>query len=263
MPGSLTADSIGPHLPVGRIEWTVHAYYVLGSTNDVARRLAVGGAPEGTIVVAETQTSGRGRRGREWYSPEGGLWFSVVLRPHLPPERAGGLTIIAAIAVARTVREVSDVDARIKWPNDVYVGRGKLAGILVESAGEGTLVVGIGLNVNVTVSDLPRDAGHEATSLSAEGRRTFDRAALLGRILLEFEPRYFAYRSPEYPQHVEEWRELSLVYGEEVVVTRGDEELRGTVFSLEEDGGIVLRLGDGRHEKVLPLGDVSLALRPF
>jgi BirA family biotin operon repressor/biotin-[acetyl-CoA-carboxylase] ligase len=260
-PGSLTADTIRPHLPEGRIAWAVHAYYVLGSTNDVARRLADGGAPEGTIVVAETQTGGRGRRGRVWHSPEGGLWFSLVLRPHLPPERAGGITIVAAIAVAQAVREAASVDVRIKWPNDVYVGSRKLAGVLVESTGEGTLVVGIGLNVNVPEGDLPRDDECHATSLSSEARRTFDRAELLGRILGEFEPRYFAYRSPAHPGLVDEWRELSLIYGEEVVVTRGDARFEGTVFSLEDDGGIVLRLRDGRHEKVLPIGDVSLTLR--
>jgi BirA family biotin operon repressor/biotin-[acetyl-CoA-carboxylase] ligase len=248
-----------------RVTWRVHAFGSVGSTNDVARRLAQGDAPEGTIVLAETQASGRGRRGSVWHSPAGGLWFSVILRPHLPPERAGGLSIVAAVAVAKAVTEASGVETRIKWPNDVYVGPRKLAGIMIETAGgrprarrQGALVLGVGINVNVPAEALPSNEWYEATSLECEAGRRFMRGAILARIIRKFEPRYFRYRSPDHRDLIEEWRELSLVFGEQVEVTVEGRTVEGTVHGLEDDGGIVVRLPAGRQEKILPLGDVTL-----
>ena len=151
----LTEDTILPLVRDLRIRWRVHAYGSIVSTNDTAKRLAGAGAPEGTLVVAETQTGGHGRRGSVWESPPGGLWFSFVVRPHLPPERASGLSVVAAVAVARTVIDCAGLDARIKWPNDVFVGGRKLAGVMILSAGDGALVVGVGVNANVPEGKLP------------------------------------------------------------------------------------------------------------
>ncbi len=258
---ALTEDTILPLLCDRRIRWRVHAYGSIVSTNDTAKRLAISGAPEGTLVVAETQTGGHGRRGNVWESPPGGLWFSFVLRPHLPPDRAGGLSVVAAVAVARTVIDLVGPSARIKWPNDIFVGGRKLAGVMVVSAGEGALVVGVGVNANVPERELPDPKWYEATSLLREAGESCDRAALLARILAEFESRYFAYRGPGHAELMEEWRRLSLVIGEAVTATVGDETVQGTVFGLEDDGGVVLRLADGRHRKLLPTGDVTLSVR--
>lgn len=254
----MTEDEIRRHLPAGRIEWDVHAFGTVGSTSDVAQRLAAAGAPEGTLVVATTQTKGRGRRGTPWDSPEGGLWFSLVLRPHLPPEQASGLTVTAAIAVARAIRDVGGLEARIKWPNDVHVCGRKVGGAMLESAADGALVLGVGINLNVARGDLPRPRWYETTSLLAETGRRVDLPAFLGRVLGELERRYFIYRGPERSVLTDEWRELSVTLGEQVVVGRAGEVLEGTVFGLEDDGGLVVRLADGRHEKVLPIGDVTL-----
>ena len=258
---ALTEDTIFPLLPDLQIRWRVHAYGSIVSTNDTAKSLAGIGAREGTLVVAETQTGGHGRRGNAWESPPGGLWFSFVVRPHLPPDRASGLSVVAAVSVARAVIGFAGVAARIKWPNDVFVGGRKLAGVMVVSAGEGALVVGVGVNANVSEGELPAPEWYEATSLLRETGESCDRAALLARVLTEFESRYFAYRGPDHEELMEEWRELSLVIGEAVTATVGDETVRGTVFGIEEDGGIVLRLPDGSHRKLLPTGDVTLSVR--
>jgi BirA family biotin operon repressor/biotin-[acetyl-CoA-carboxylase] ligase len=258
---ALTEDSILPLLRDLRIRWRVRAYGSIVSTNDTAKWLAGSGAPEGTLVVAETQTGGRGRRGNAWESPPGGLWFSFVVRPHLPPDRASGLCVVAAVSVARTVIDFAGLSARIKWPNDVFVGGRKLAGVMVMSAAEGALVVGVGINANVPELELPAPAWYEATSVQRETGESCDRAALLARVLAEFEIRYFAYRGPDHEGLMEEWRELSLVIGEAVTATVGDETVHGTVFGIEEDGGIVLRLADGSHRKVLPTSDVTLSVR--
>jgi BirA family biotin operon repressor/biotin-[acetyl-CoA-carboxylase] ligase len=254
----MTEEEIRGHLPAGRIAWEVHAFGTVGSTSDVAQRLAASGAPEGTLVVASTQTRGRGRRGNPWQSPEGGLWFSLVLRPHLPPETASGLSVTGAIAVARAVREAGGLDARIKWPNDVHVGGRKIGGVMLESAPDQALVLGVGIDVNIARDDLPRPRWYEATSLLVETGRRIDLAAFLGQVLREFERRYFLYRGPERGSLTDEWRELSLALGQQVVIGRGGDVVEGTVFGLEDDGGLVVRLADGRHETVPPIGDVTL-----
>ena len=256
----LTDDTIAPLLRDLRIKWQVHAYDSVISTNDTAKNLALQGAKEGTLVVAETQSGGYGRRANVWESPEGGLWFSFVLRPHLPPGRASGLSIVAAVALARTTNDLFDIGARIKWPNDVFVAGRKLAGAMVLSAGEGVAVVGVGVNVNVPREHLPDPGWYEATSILQESGGEVSRAELLAHFLSGFESRYFAYRSPDHAQLISEWRELSLVIGESVSATVQDETVRGTVFGLEDDGGIVLRLADGSHRKLLPTGDVTLTV---
>jgi len=257
---TLTEDAIMPLVRDLRLDWQVHAYGSIVSTNATAKRMAGSGAPEGTLVVAETQTGGFGRRGRVWESPPGGLWFSFVVRPHLPPERASGLSVVAAVVVARSVIDVAGVGARIKWPNDVFVGGRKLSGSMVLSAGQGALVIGVGVNVNMEGGGLPKPEWYEATSLLSETGVRYDRAALLARILAEFESRYFAYRGPDHAELLREWRELSLVVGEWVTATIGDETVQGTVFDMEEDCGLVLRLAGGGHRKLLPTGDVTLSV---
>jgi biotin-[acetyl-CoA-carboxylase] ligase BirA-like protein len=257
-PGVLTEEEIRGHLPEGRIAWTVHAFGAVGSTSDVAQRLAASGASEGTLVIASTQTKGRGRRGGVWLSPYGGLWFSLVLRPHLPPERASGLSVVAAIAAARAIRDAGGVDARIKWPNDVHVGGRKIGGAMLESAADGAFVLGVGIDVNIAPDALPRPRWYEATSVLAETGRRIDLAEFLGRVLREFEDRYFRYRGPERQKLVNEWRELSIALGQQVVVGRSGEVIEGTVFGLEDDGSLIVRAANGRHERVPPIGDVTL-----
>jgi BirA family biotin operon repressor/biotin-[acetyl-CoA-carboxylase] ligase len=182
------------------------------------------------------------------------------VRSHLSPERASGLSVVTAVAVAHAVNDAFELDARIKWPNDIFVGGRKLAGAMVSSAAFGALVVGVGLNANVRADALPELPWYEATSLERETGGPVNRARLLAGILGLFEERYFAYRSPEHEALMDEWRQLSLVLGEEVVATLGEERIAGTVFGLEDDGGLVLRLADGRHRKLLPTSDVTLSL---
>lgn len=255
---ALTEDDVRPHLPAGLIPWDVRAFGSVGSTNDVARRLASSGEPEGTVVVAGSQSAGRGRRGAEWFSPPGGLWLSMVLRPEVPLERAWGLSIVGAVAVASAVRRSCELPGRIKWPNDVFVSGRKLAGVMVESAGDGAFILGVGVNANVRHEDLPRNRWYEATSVMVERGEACSRSELFGRLLAETESRYSLFTGSDQRSLTDEWRSLSLVFGERVRVERGGELLEGTVFGLEEDGAVVLRLLDGRQERVLPSGDVTL-----
>lgn len=186
----------------------MRAFGAARSTNDLARRLAVGGAPEGTIVVAGTQWGGKGRGGARWHSPRGGLWFSVVLTPDVAADDAHGLCAAAALALAGAINAVAAVEARVKWPNDVLIGEKKVAGILVEGGPAG-YVLGIGVNVNVSPTDLPRTEVYEATSLEVETGRVLSRGRLLGAFLEEFEPRYKALIGGGAGALAGEWRMVS------------------------------------------------------
>jgi BirA family biotin operon repressor/biotin-[acetyl-CoA-carboxylase] ligase len=168
--------------------WTdIRVLETAASTNAEVAAAARDGAPEGLVVVAESQTAGRGRRDRAWTTPpRAGLTFSVLLRPSFPAAGWGWLPLLAGLAVATPVRAMSEVDVRLKWPNDVLVGERKLGGILTEVVGTG-VVVGIGLNVSLRADELPVPA---ATSLALEGSAVVDREPVLRAALRELERRY-------------------------------------------------------------------------
>jgi len=223
----------------------------VGSTNDRARELAAAGASD-VAVVADGQTASRGRLDREWVSPPGGVWLSVLLRPAAPPAHAPAYTLAMAVAVTRACRE-SGVDARIKWPNDVLVGdsretetgaaeRGgrKLCGILTEMEGEADrvswLVVGVGLNANVDPTDLPASA--DATSLLAERGEPVDRRVLVQRVLEEFDALTDDLRAA-----VEAWEEYADTVGRRVRVETPGGVVEGDAVGIEFPGALVVDTG--------------------
>jgi len=172
----------------GSLGRPLYKYQIVRSTNDLALQLAREGAPEGTLVLAEAQTGGRGRWGRGWHSPEGkGIWASLILRPEDDP--GGTLAVGVASGIAEAIRETAGVDAQVKWPNDVVVGGRKLAGVLVERGG-GAYVVGFGVNVLQAKEDFPPELRDRATSLFLETGRAWDREELLWGILEEVERAY-------------------------------------------------------------------------
>ena len=193
VPDKLLPEEVLQGLKTGVFTGPVHYFETLDSTNDLAKALAVQGAPEGTVVVAEAQTSGRGRLGREWDSPPGvGLYVSLVLRPMLPPMELPQITLTTAVAVVRAVRRVAGLAPGIKWPNDLLLNGKKLGGILTEMETESDrirhVVVGLGLNVNNP--GFPPELAATATSLALEAGRTFSRVNLLQAWLEEFEALY-------------------------------------------------------------------------
>ncbi|MFC7154471.1 biotin--[acetyl-CoA-carboxylase] ligase [Halomarina halobia] len=222
--------------------FSVEHHASLDSTNRRARELAEGGAND-VAVVADAQTGGRGRLDREWTSPPGGVYLSVVCRPELPMARAPLFTLAAAVAATRAAREAG-VDARIKWPNDVLVpddegGTRKLAGVLTEARGETDrvewLVVGVGVNVEATREELP--AG--ATSLRAEGVDP-DRRAFVQRLLETFHD-----LRRDLDAVLPAWRELALTLGQRVRVETPGGEVVGRAVDVESPGTLVVETDDG------------------
>jgi BirA family biotin operon repressor/biotin-[acetyl-CoA-carboxylase] ligase len=228
----------------------------LGSTQDLARRVAQAGAPEGTVVLAGRQTAGRGRLGRSFESPTGGLYLTVVLRPAL--DHMLRLPIIAALAVARALERVAGLRTALKWPNDVLVGGRKVCGILVESdltaEAVNYVLLGIGVNVNADMSVYPEIADI-ATSAAAEAGRQVSREALAAAVLNELEELYLAGQAGQRVQ--DEWRTRLETLGRQVRVTCGQITEAGLAEDVDADGSLILLRSDGSRV-VIAAGDVTL-----
>ncbi len=233
------------------------------STNDIAKELARKGAPDGLLVLAETQTRGRGRLGRVWQSPPGGIWLSLILRPKLPPQEAPKLTFVAATAVATVIRSL-DLDAKIKWPNDILINDKKVCGILTEMEGETDVlhhvVVGIGINANFNKDNLPKDIQKTATTLKSELNTTISRTEFITHLLNEFEHSYLLFLKNGFSPILAEWKEFSCILGENVRVYLGDKIIDGKAIDVDQSGALILKLNNGSTERVFS-GDVSLRRR--
>ena len=243
---------------------------VTGSTNDVARHLGHQGAEEGTVVIADEQSAGRGRLSRRWMAPPATcLLCSILLRPALPPVRANWMTMLSSLAAVDAVEQVTSLQVAIKWPNDLIVirpriqrsvtGWKKLAGVLTESSINGDrlqfIIVGIGINVNIPPAKL-HTLAPDATSILAETGREVDRAALLAALLAGIERRSGLLRSGQGPRA--EWAAGLATLGSTVDVTTSKGRLKGLAESVDEDGALHVRTADGVLHRLL-VGDVTRA----
>jgi BirA family transcriptional regulator, biotin operon repressor / biotin---[acetyl-CoA-carboxylase] ligase len=234
----------------------------VGSTNDAACAEAEKGAPEGTVVVAEEQTAGRGRLRRRWHSPSGlGIWMSVVLRPEVGSETAPGMTLCASVAVAKAVRSLYPVDVSLKWPNDVMVKGKKLCGILTEMKASRRnvdfVVCGIGMNVNQTPEDFPVELREGAVSIMMATGKRVDRAELLAAMLEHLEEQYRKFCREGVASSLDEWRSMCPLFGKRVRIKGRREAVEGIFFNIDDNGALVLRLDSGIHRSFLA-GDVEL-----
>ncbi len=238
--------------------WRIILHRELPSTQEAARRLALEGTSERTIVLAERQTVGRGRVGRSWFSPLGGLYLSLILRPKLAPPEASRLPLLAGVAVARTIRKTSGLEPNLKWPNDVLIGSRKVAGILCELGAEtdrvNYVILGIGVNVN---NDLPEELKGVATSLKRELGGEVPRADFIRLLLTELDSLYQELQEKGFEPIRRAWKELSSTLGSPVVVNSLGQVLEGEAIDVDEDGALLLRRFDGALVRVVA-GDVSL-----
>lgn len=231
------------------------------STNDWAKELAQYGAQEGTVVIAETQMKGHGRLGREWVSPTGGLWFSLILRPKLHPSEAVRLTFMAGLAVAKVLHEVFDLRVEAKWPNDLLVKGRKICGILTEmnTTGENVnfVVIGVGVNTNFDVQKaLPENLRGSATSLERELSRKIHSEKILKSLLEEMEKLYERFMKKGFNPILREWKNYADFLGCQVEVTSPTGKSAGLALDVDRDGALVLKLEDGATKRVF-VGDIS------
>jgi BirA family biotin operon repressor/biotin-[acetyl-CoA-carboxylase] ligase len=253
---SRLAAAITRNLKTEFIGRKVIAYSHLTSTNDIAKRQAKKGAREGTVVLAEEQTAGKGRLKRTWLSPKGSIALSIILHP--TPTQLSSLIMVASLAVAHCIEKIGSLKTQLKWPNDILVNEKKVCGILIESDVRGKAVdyavIGIGLNVNFKPSDFPEIAA-TATSLSEELGRELPLPELIRCLLVEAEKLYLTL--PEGDTVFEEWRDRLVTLGKEVQVSSGKTSYQGTAESVASDGSLFLRQPDGSLIKIVA-GDVSL-----
>lgn len=226
------------------------------STNDVANEIgSKEKTPEGTVIIADEQKSGRGRFGRNWISPPGvNLYFTVILKPALFPENISIITLAVAVAVASSVREYTGLGAEIKWPNDILIHGRKIGGILVEMKSMGKHIdfinVGIGLNVNMQLDTLPEDIRPFTTSLQAESKTDIDRCSLLNAILNKLEQMYKMVLNGDKQTLINEWIRLNCTIGKKVSVQISNRIMRGVADSVNDNGELRIRLESGKIETV-------------
>lgn len=231
------------------------------STNIQARRLADQGAPHGTLVVAEHQEGGRGRRGRAWVSPKGsGIWMSILLRPQIESVSASMLTLIAALAVGKGIREATGIETGIKWPNDLVLNRKKICGILTEMSTEMTeiqyVIVGPGINVNT--EDFPEEIRKIATSLCMETGKKYRRSPMIGKIMEALEEYYGIFeKTQDMSGLMEEYNRSLVNFGQEVCVLAPSGEFRGISEGINREGALLVKREDGTVEEVIS-GEVSV-----
>jgi len=260
------ADQLSPEVIIGKLGDSLFSKNIifrerLDSTNILAKELALKGAPEGTVVLAEEQKAGKGRMNRRWLS-QGykNLLVSILLRPALPVNQVFVMTMILAVAVIDGIRAKNRLNVMVKWPNDLYVDNKKLGGILTEfSQRDGLIehvILGLGLNVNWAPGE--KDGLlYTPTSIFTETGRKVSRNELLAEVLMRFEIYYKDAMSGKVENLYEKWNSLSLVLGKEVDIQSQGENITGTALRIDHYGALVIMRPDGREEKILS-GDVSL-----
>jgi len=253
--------AIENHLGTQIIGREIHAFGELDSTNSEAYRMAREGAGEGEVVVADCQLRGKGRLGRRWLSPPGvNLYVSIILRPPILIRNAPLITLMAAVATAKATKGITGLEPQIKWPNDLLINNKKVAGLLNEmkcKAGKVEFVIlGIGININMTLGMVPEEMRSTATSLREELGYDISRVEFLSTLLRELEGGYQGFLTGELGRILRQWEEFSQMVGKLVEMKSFNEVIRGRVKGIDSNGSLLLSAPDGSERKVIA-GDIS------
>ena len=256
-PDRLFAFEVARGLNTKFIGKKIHYFDYLVSTMDLAMQLGMDAAASGSAVLAESQIKGRGRLGRNWFSPKyKGLYLSLILRPKIPPSACPILTLMSAVSICEAVKEVIDLDLQIKWPNDVLIRNKKVAGILTEMNAEvdkvNFVVIGIGLNVNNDKKSLIA----QATSLKQEQGQEISRVVLLQELLRRIENNYLLLEEQGSSEIINKWRNFTLTLGTRVKVDYQNQHIEGQATDIDADGALLIRKDSGLIQKVSS-GDVT------
>lgn len=265
LPDTLTEQTVRSYLgPVETVGKRIDCFDSIDSTNAYLKRIALDGAPDGTVAVAAEQTSGRGRRGRSFQSAAGkGVYLSILLRPKLAPSQLMPLTGLIAVAMSRAVDRVAGTHSQIKWTNDLILNGRKLCGILTELSVEGEtgelqyVVAGIGFNVSQREEDFVGEVSKIATSILRETGRLISRAELSAAMIEELDALYTALRSGETSGYLDEYRRRCVTIGREVQLLWQDTKEKVTALDVDEEFGLIVRRENGTVETVRT-GEVSV-----
>ncbi len=264
-PDLLTPSEIKPILKTKWIGKRIHHFQTLDSTNSKAYELALNGAGEGEVVIAESQERGKGRLGRQWFSPPFlNVYFSLILRPKIPPHQASLMTLMAAVATADAIRNVSGLLPLIKWPNDILLRGRKVAGLLNEIHSEVDrihfVILGIGVNLNMDKKMFSKEIRNIATSLKIETGQTVSRKDFLQSLFMELERWYAAFGEEGSAAILKAWRDRAHIRGKRVKVTSFGETLVGKAIDVDSDGALILETKNRTRKRVVA-GDVQYSRR--
>jgi BirA family transcriptional regulator, biotin operon repressor / biotin---[acetyl-CoA-carboxylase] ligase len=246
----------------GRIGWRIHYFEQLDSTQEAARQLAAEGAAEGTVVIAERQTAGRGRMGRAWHSPAGvNLYCTVILRPKVALAEVPRLSLVAGVAAAEALERELPGIVSLKWPNDVWLNRRKAGGIIAEAVTDSResllcVLLGIGLNVNLAAGDIPPELRGKATSVAIAAGRPVDRIAIADALFSALDSRYMETLTRGFDTVRAEWERFSALTGKRVAVADGGARQLGVMRGIDADGALLLDTG-AQVRRILA-GDVTI-----
>ncbi|UCD82979.1 MAG: biotin--[acetyl-CoA-carboxylase] ligase [Desulfobacterales bacterium] len=229
-------------------------YPEVTSTMDTAKDLARKNCPDFTVVIAGRQTQGRGRLKRRWLSDDGGLYFTMVLRPQIPVQLSFKVNFLASLTLAKVIRQMYQIDAMVKWPNDILVNERKISGMLSELEAEADRVFFISIGLGINVNNDPSGAQPGASSLEKIVGREVSRKDLLARFLQEFGDRM---RSADFENVIAEWKKYTVTLGRRVRIVTQREESHGLAKDVDENGALILELADGSQKKVV-YGDCFL-----
>ncbi|MFA9398166.1 MAG: biotin--[acetyl-CoA-carboxylase] ligase [Clostridiaceae bacterium] len=260
-PDILSREEIYENLNTKYIGKNIMHFDSLGSTNVEAKLLAAKNIENGTAVIGEEQTLGRGRLGRKWISPKyKGIWMSIVLYPEVEMSEVSKITQVAAASVINALSNLG-IKAEIKWPNDIVINSKKVCGILTELSGElnkiNHVVVGIGINANLEQEDFPEEIKNIGTSIKIENNNEINRKVLVAYILNEFEILYEEFLNHEFLNTLKICRENSALMGKKIRVIRNGQEILGEALDIEEDGALLVKYEDGKIERIIS-GEVSV-----
>lgn len=257
----LDKGSLDKHLITEFIGRSIEYYDSISSTNNRGKEIA-DERQEGTLVIAEEQTQGKGRLSRRWISPKGkGLWFSIILKPDLKPDKVYKITLIGAAAISEALKEIG-IKSYIKWPNDIIVEGKKVCGILTEMGCEKDrvkyVIMGIGINVNLEEEDFDDELIKKATSLRIIAGKEIDRSILLAKVLNHIEKLYIPFKEKgSLDETIRICKERSILIGKEVRILRGNAETLAKVLDIDDEGHLLVQYEDGKKEKILS-GEVSV-----
>ena len=251
----ITKEKICEKLETEDLAKEILCFRKVFSTNSIAKFLANHDAEEGTILISEIQTNARGRLGKKWEAPDGGVWMSMILRPQVPPARSGLITLATGVAIAKAIRSLG-VDAKIKWPNDVLIHGNKISGVLTEVNATFNeidwVVVGIGIDSNLKLEDFSEDIRIGTTTLTEELPSKVDENELIAIFLNEFEKVYQLYKDGEIETILKDWRDLSDTIGKYVNITQtGGKITQGYVIGINNEGSLIIERQDGTLEKII------------
>lgn len=259
-PDCLFPEEIRENLCTNEVGRNIVYFESVDSTNRAARELADKDAGGGTVVVAEKQTAGKGRLGREWHSPfRTGIWMSVILRPEIAPVDAPKITLAVATAVAKALAEETGLNPGIKWPNDILLNGKKVCGILTEMKADMDRIhyVIVGMGINVNDMEFPEGLRETATSLFLEAVKSFSRPLITAAVLNQLEPVYFSLIQKGFGEIRGDWKKYSVNLGREVMVNTIKETIEGVATDIDQDGLLLVKKADGSIQKITA-GDVTM-----